>query len=41
MVAAPGLSDVSLELIAANVVVGIQMMAEICQNPRWILNAME
>ena len=28
-----------LELIAANGVVGIQVMAEICQSTRWIWNA--
>ena len=29
-----GTSEVSLELIAAILDVGIQLMAEICQNPR-------
>ena len=33
-----GSSEVSLELIAASGV-GIQVMAEICQSPRWIWNA--
>ena len=36
---AHGLSDVSLELIAASRGVGIQVMAEICLNPCWIWNA--
>ena len=36
---APGHSQVSLELTAANMEVGIQVMAEICQSPRWIWNA--
>ena len=36
---APGASDVSLELIAASGGVGIQVMAEICQSPKWIWNA--
>ena len=36
---AHGPSDVSLELIAASGRVGIQVMAEICQSPRWIRNA--
>ena len=36
---AAGLSEVSLELIAASGGVGIQVMAEICQSSRWILNA--
>ena len=36
---APGPSDVSLELIAAIGGVGIQVMAETWQNPKWILNA--
>ena len=35
----PGPSEVSLELIAASGKVGIQVMAEICQCPRWIWNA--
>ena len=35
----PGHSDVSLELIAASGGVGIQVMAEICQSPRWICHA--
>ena len=33
---APGLSEASLELIAASGRLGIQVMAEICQSPRWI-----
>ena len=32
-------SEVSLELIAATGGVGIEVMAEICQSPRWIWNA--
>ena len=36
---APGLSEVSLRLIADSGGVGIQVMAEICQSPRWIWNA--
>ena len=36
---APGPSEVSLGLIAASRRVGIQVMADICQSPRWILNA--
>ena len=36
---AAGPSQVSLELIAASGRVGIQVMAEICQSPRWIWNA--
>ena len=32
-------SEASLELIAASGGVGIQVMAEICQSPRWIWNA--
>ena len=32
---APGPSEVLLELIAASGGVGIQVMAEICQSPRW------
>ena len=36
---APGPSAVSLELIAASRGIGIQVMAEICQSPRWIWNA--
>ena len=36
---APGPSEVSLELIAASEGLGIQVMAEICHSPRWILNA--
>ena len=36
---APGPSEVSLELIAASRGVGIHVMAEICQSPRWIWNA--
>ena len=35
----PGRSEVSLELIAANRGVGIQVMVEICKSPRWIWNA--
>ena len=35
---APGPSEVSLELIAASRGIGIQVMAEICQSPRWIWN---
>ena len=35
---APGPSEVSLELIAASGGVGIQVMADICQGPRWIWN---
>ena len=34
-----GPADVSLELIAASGGVGIQVMTEICQSPRWIWNA--
>ena len=33
---APEPSEVSLELFAASRGVGIQVMAEICQRPRWI-----
>ena len=33
-------SEVSVELIAASGRVGIQVMAEVCQNPRWILNGL-
>ena len=36
---APGPSDVSLELTAANIELWNQVMAEICQSPRWIWNA--
>ena len=36
---APGPSKVSLELIAVSGGVGTQVMAEICQSPRWIWNA--
>ena len=36
---APGPSQVSLEFIAASGGVGIKVMAEICQSPRWIWNA--
>ena len=36
---APEPSEVSLELITACGGVGIQVMAEICQSPRWIWNA--
>ena len=36
---APGPSEVSLELIAASGGVGIEIMAELCQSPRWIWNA--
>ena len=35
----PGPSEVSLVLIAANEGVAIQVLAEICQSPRWIWNA--
>ena len=35
----PGPSDVSLELIAASRDVGIQVMAEKCQSPKWIRKA--
>ena len=35
---APGPSEVSLELIAASGGVGIQVMAEISDCPRWIWN---
>ena len=35
----PGPSQVSLDSIAASVRVGIQLMYEICQSPRWIWNA--
>ena len=35
----PGHSEYSLESIAVSGGVGIQVMAEICQSPRWILNA--
>ena len=35
----PGLSEVSLELIAVSRRLGIQVMAEIYQSPRWILNS--
>ena len=35
----PGPSEVSLELIAVSRGVGIQVMADICQSPRWIWNA--
>ena len=35
---APGPSEVSLELIGASGGVGIQVMAEICQSPKWIWN---
>ena len=34
-----GLSEVSLKLIAVSGGLGIQVMAEICQCPRWIWNA--
>ena len=36
---APGPSEVSQELIAASRGVGIQVMAEMRQSPRWIWNA--
>ena len=36
---AHGPSEMSLELIAASMGVGIQVVAEICQSPRWIWNA--
>ena len=36
---ASGPSGESLELIAASGGVEIQVMAEICQSPRWICNA--
>ena len=36
---APGPSEVSLELIAASGVVGIQVMAEMPESPRWTRNA--
>ena len=36
---APGLSEISLVLIAANEAVGIDELAKICQCPRLILNA--
>ena len=36
---APGPSEVSLELIAASGDVGIQMMVEMLESPRWIWNA--
>ena len=36
---APGPSEVSLEVIDASGGVGIQVMAEICQSPKWIWNA--
>ena len=36
---APGPSEVSLELIFASGGVGIQVMTDICQSPRWIWNA--
>ena len=36
---APGPPEVSLELIAASGGVGIQVIAEIYQSPRWIRNA--
>ena len=36
---APGPLEVSLKLIAAGGGVGIQVMAEICQSPKWICNA--
>ena len=35
----PGHSEVSLEFIAASGGVGILVMAETCQSPRWIWNA--
>ena len=35
----PGLSDVSLELIAARQEVGIQGMIKLCQRVKWIENA--
>ena len=35
----PRQSEVSLNVIAAIGGVGIQVMAEICQSPRWIWNA--
>ena len=38
-VKAPTPSEVSLDLIAVSREVGIQVMAEIRQSPRWIWNA--
>ena len=36
---ASGPSEVSIEFTATSGGVGIQVMAEICQSPRWIWNA--